>query len=498
MKLKNLLSYDNITIQCHDNPDADALASGWGLYTYLKANGKEPELMYSGKMEITKGNLLLMVQELEIPIVYKRDNTDKIKGLLITVDCQYGAKNVTKFQADDVMIIDHHQQEIDNIEKIYLSSNLGSCATFVWKLLLEAGFPLHEYPKLQTALYYGLMTDTGSFTGMSNPLDKDMKDELISDETLINRLQNSNISMRELEIAGVAMIRSIINSELRFAVVKAEPCDPNILGLISDMVLQVSEIDYCVVFTVFDYGIKFSVRSCIKEAKANHIATYVSKGIGSGGGHFYKAGGFIGIREYNLQYENYDTVTFFSNKLKDYKTDYDIIDTRVDVFDKSGAKSYRKIPAKVGYVKATDFLPVGESIVVRTLEGDLKIEVDEDIYIMIGVKGEIYPIKEEKFLKGYKKVDEPYNLVLEYHPRAKINSLGTSYDLMNYAKTCYTTGTSYIFARQLEKGVKIFTEWDRECYMLGEVGDYIAARQDDLSDMYVIEKNIFGMTYEED
>ena len=28
MKLRDLLVFNNITIQCHDNPDADAIASG--------------------------------------------------------------------------------------------------------------------------------------------------------------------------------------------------------------------------------------------------------------------------------------------------------------------------------------------------------------------------------------------------------------------------------------------------------------------------------------
>ena len=32
MMLDELLGYDRITIQCHDNPDADAIASGFGLY----------------------------------------------------------------------------------------------------------------------------------------------------------------------------------------------------------------------------------------------------------------------------------------------------------------------------------------------------------------------------------------------------------------------------------------------------------------------------------
>ena len=38
MRLRELLDYKNIVIQCHDNPDADAIASGFGIYLYLKEN----------------------------------------------------------------------------------------------------------------------------------------------------------------------------------------------------------------------------------------------------------------------------------------------------------------------------------------------------------------------------------------------------------------------------------------------------------------------------
>ena len=31
--LEELQQYDNITVQCHDNPDADAIASAFGVYT---------------------------------------------------------------------------------------------------------------------------------------------------------------------------------------------------------------------------------------------------------------------------------------------------------------------------------------------------------------------------------------------------------------------------------------------------------------------------------
>ena len=54
MKLNELLKYDDIVIQCHDNPDADALASGYGVYWYLEKMGKNPKFIYRGMNEIQK------------------------------------------------------------------------------------------------------------------------------------------------------------------------------------------------------------------------------------------------------------------------------------------------------------------------------------------------------------------------------------------------------------------------------------------------------------
>ena len=100
--LKKLLQYNPITIQCHDNPDADALASGYALYRFFESNGKEVSFIYSGFNKIQKSNLVLMQQELQIPIKYieKEQQGMFFPGLLLTVDCQYGAGNVTKFLAD--------------------------------------------------------------------------------------------------------------------------------------------------------------------------------------------------------------------------------------------------------------------------------------------------------------------------------------------------------------------------------------------------------------
>lgn len=45
--------------------------------------------------------------------------------------------------------------------------------------------------------------------------------------------------------------------------------------------------------SVIKNGVKLSFRSCIKEVSASEMAQEVCRDIGSGGGHYYKAGGFI-------------------------------------------------------------------------------------------------------------------------------------------------------------------------------------------------------------
>ena len=123
--------------------------------------------------------------------------------------------------------------------------------------------------------------------------------------SIITRFRNANLSLEELDIAGAALLRSDYNEDYRFAVVKANACDPNILGIISDLVLAVDSVDTCLVFCVTEVGVKISVRSCIREVKASELAQAICEGIGSGGGHFVKAGGRINLDLLTREYVKY-------------------------------------------------------------------------------------------------------------------------------------------------------------------------------------------------
>ena len=195
MKLSDLLAYEDIVIQCHDNPDADALASGFALWWYLTKNDKEPVFIYRGINEMHKSNLLIMVDRLNIPIQYEPE-FDRVPELLINCDCQHGQRNVTDTDAKNIAIIDHHQITIDQLPRLNeVRSSVGSCATVIWNLMKEEGINPNEDKALATALYYGLYTDTNRLSEISHPLDRDMLDDLVFNKSIVTEMCNSNISL---------------------------------------------------------------------------------------------------------------------------------------------------------------------------------------------------------------------------------------------------------------------------------------------------------------
>lgn len=85
----------------------------------------------------------------------------------------------------------------------------------------------------------------------------------------------------------------------------------------------------------------------------------------------------------------------------------------------------------------------------------------------------------------------------DYMPNVIVKKNQTVLELMPAIHTCVTKGSTLIYAKQLTDTKKVFTAWDSENYMLGKPGDFIAVRQDDLHDIYIIQEDIFYDTYQE-
>ena len=491
MRLSELLKFDDIVIQCHDNPDADALASGAALHWFFTQKQKKVRFIYRGNNKIQKSNLKIMLEELFIPITYEPDFDEKPE-LLITVDCQYGQRNVTTTRAQNIAIIDHHQVTVTLPEYAEIKSSVGSCATVVWNLIRNEGLDFSEERNLSTALYYGLFSDTNRLSEVSHPLDRDMLDSLIIQRSLITKMSNANISLSELKITGKTIFEYEFYEDHNYLILRSEPCDPNILGVISDFSLETDKVDVCLAYYISPYEVKFSVRSCTKEVHANELAAFLAEGVGGGGGHIYKAGGSLRPEKLDK-----DPSVLLKERMQEYFNMFTILYTKDTVLDTSDMLLYEKRPQEVGAVHLADIFPPKTQVEIRTLEGDVVVSVEEDSYLMIGIEGEVYPTNREKLFARYMSLNRPYSKTFEYAPSIKNLATGQKTDVMSHAQAMISHGGGLIYAKPLERSVKLFTLWDEEKYYLGNVGDYIAVRSEDEHDIYVIKKHIFPLLYQE-
>ena len=490
--IKNLAKYKNIVIQCHDIPDADTICSGFALKCFLRSLGADAALVYSGFAEITKPSLVMMMEMLCIDIEYVQELPPET-DLLITVDCQRGAGNVKKLElpeAADVAVIDHHRAEITEGANTIITPTLASCATLVWNLLRGEGFAMDD--RVSNALYYGLFTDTNGLAELRHPLDRDLA-EISYDAGMIRKLKNAAITADELDIVGRALgdRKTVVNIGL----LKADPCDANLLGFTSDIAQQVAQLDCCVVYSPQRFGLKLSIRCSAREIMANEIASFLCQEAGSGGGNIEKAGGFIGYDKLKELYPDIDPLDYLENRVKLYIDAYDLVYAGNNNINFAAMPLYKKLPIPVGYAPSTDIFPEKTKITIRTLEGDVDITTSEDICLMIGIQGEVWPIKLSRLQTGYKLLDEPYLKEAEYTPAIINRFSGERKEILPFAKVCIPTAQKIVYAAPVRKDTKVFTSWDTEKYYFGAVGDFLVATADDLDDCYIIKKEIFDETY---
>ncbi len=498
MILDEILRHDAIAIQCHNIPDADALASGFALHSFLQAQGKKPIFFYGGPA-ITKPNLLVMIVQLGIPVQHL-PQLDQWDGLLITVDCQHDTGNVSKVTAPHIVVIDHHIQEKDLPPLYDLRPWLGSCSTLIWDLLSQKNFPLDVHNS--TALYYGLFMDTNSFSEVRHPLDKDMWDNLNFDERIFKQLRLSNLSLNDLLQTSSSLNNlNIIHEEYRLALIAAPMCDPNILGVISDLATQVDSIDTVVAHSPLPNGdFKFSVRTTTRDTKANDLASWIAHTMGSGGGHSEKAGGYIAQKKFEELHPQKAFTEYCEERICNYYESFRLIDC-LDAHSLQGwpstrtYRSYRKRPVSQGFVKTAAVFGHDVTLHVRTLEGDIFVQSNEDTYLMLGIDGEVYPIERNVFKNIYSVHTTDYTPNCNYYPTVLNTQTGMRISLEAYVQPCVSLASQKIQAYCLNDAeyVKIFTRWDQENYYSGGPGDWLLSRTE--NDLYIVRSDIFKKTY---
>lgn len=149
-----------VTVLCHIRPDADALGSSAAVARALRAEGVV--VHHSFDPGIVPGALRVIPgTDRVIPL----DAVPAHDGLVVTLDCastdRAGRWDHLADAASEILVVDHHRSNTGFGTHMALDPDAASTASLVLEIL-DAGDRTVD-PATATALYAGLVTDTGSF-----------------------------------------------------------------------------------------------------------------------------------------------------------------------------------------------------------------------------------------------------------------------------------------------------------------------------------------------
>ncbi|MCP5108943.1 MAG: recombinase RecJ [bacterium] len=281
----------HVYIQTHNFPDHDAVASAYGLQELLKFFNMKSKLVYEGEMG--RSSLQRMIRSLGIDIRHISEYDMNKNHKVIVVDGCKGNNNVTDLIGDEVAVIDHHEVSVpDDVPFRDIRNGYGACSTIIFSYFRERDVPFP--PDTATALMVGITMDTMHFTRTVSQADLDAYVALypLANVDFVNGIARNDVNYPDLRYYEY-VIKNLEISERFGFVYFPEGCGSNLLGILSDFVLALDEVDFVVLCAVNNGKVNFSVRSERPEWDAAAIIRGVLAGIGFGGGHTDMAGGVI-------------------------------------------------------------------------------------------------------------------------------------------------------------------------------------------------------------
>jgi len=291
---KHIVPSSNVLILTHDYPDPDCLASAFGVSQLLSFWGvKSSVISFGGFVGRAENRAMIRFLNIRtIPFVLTEINDfEKI----ILVDSFPGKGNVSLPKSTPIhAVIDHHPNYppsdaayFNDIRKEY-----GATSTIITRYLLEAGCPIG--PKLATALFYGIKTDTGDMRREGSPDDLECYKYLfdIMEHQLLSRIENPDRDVEYFKILNRASEYAVTYDTIGYTHL-GNVTTPDYVAEMADLFHCLEKLEWMVCSGIFKNQIFYSIRSRNSDNAGSSAEKIAFRLGGSGGGHSRVAAGRV-------------------------------------------------------------------------------------------------------------------------------------------------------------------------------------------------------------
>ena len=293
--LSVLAGFQRCLVVTHDNPDPDAIATGWAVHTLIEEKLHIPVRLV-GTGGIVRAENRHMVELLQPPIELIDDIEPEPNTATVLVDCGLGTTNhvLTRTGIHPVAVIDHHMNGTRGARLPFkdIRENAAASASIAASYLREQH--IDPGPKLASALLYAIRTETCGNETHHSRLDRTIIVWLTSraEPSLLAEIENAPLSREYYGDLVLAMQSTFLYDDCALCLLP-RASGAEIVGEVADMLIRCQGIRRVLCGAIVKDALLLSIRTAKNQEHAAKLLQRTLEGIGGGGGHAHRAGGKI-------------------------------------------------------------------------------------------------------------------------------------------------------------------------------------------------------------
>jgi nanoRNase/pAp phosphatase (c-di-AMP/oligoRNAs hydrolase) len=177
-----------------------------------------------------------------------------------------------------------------------IKEDYGANSTIMTEYLRAA--KVKPSPRLATALFYGIKTDTNNFVRTSTPSDINAFRYLyqFANINIIKKIESSELTKKTLDSFRTAMENLVFHKDIAF-IHMGKVNNPDILVIVADFFLKMAEATWCIVSGLYGHKLVVIYRNAGFRLDAGKMAQKMLGQYGTAGGHKNAARAEVPIKE---------------------------------------------------------------------------------------------------------------------------------------------------------------------------------------------------------
>ena len=296
------------------NADPDAIASALALKRFFWRKVKKTLIYHINPIKRADNLALIKLLKVDQKNIRNLNNTEITKWALVDSqphhDDQFG-----KYQFD--IIIDHHPLGENSVGHfVDIKEDYGANSTIMTEYLRAA--KIKPSPRLATALFYGIKTDTDNFARASTPSDINAFRYLyqFANINIIKKIESSELTKKTLDSFRTGMENLVFYKDIAY-IHMGKVNNPDHLVIVADFFLKMAEATWCIVSGIYGQKLIVIFRNAGFRLDAGKMAQKMLGQHGTAGGHKNAARAEVPINEIekNMNGEK-DLKTFILSLIK--------------------------------------------------------------------------------------------------------------------------------------------------------------------------------------